>query len=149
MRVLKGIVSRDFVCLQIILMDRIRVPDVLLDVYLFLNISFHIVFYVQSFERVKLLLLHLAKAYWHAGDVSPPWGWLLTGIRFKTTAAINASLAITADFSSCGRTTSPGYCTCRVPFSWRAVKAWDGSYLPDNLNKLINLYSSITHKKNR
>ena len=62
MRVLKGIVSRDFVCLQMILMDRIRVPDVLLDVYLFLNISFHIVFYVQSFERVMLLLLHLAKA---------------------------------------------------------------------------------------
>ena len=38
-----------------ILMNRIVVPDVPLDVYLFLNYRFHIVFLVQSFERVKLL----------------------------------------------------------------------------------------------
>ena len=37
----------------------------------------------------------------------------------------NASLAITlaADFSSCGRTTPPGCCTCRGWLRWRAVKA--------------------------
>ena len=33
----------------------IGVPDVPLDDYLFLNFRFHIVFKVQSFERVKLL----------------------------------------------------------------------------------------------
>ena len=41
---LKGIVSRDFGGLQMILMDRIVVPIVRLDVYLFLNFRFHIVF---------------------------------------------------------------------------------------------------------
>ena len=41
---LKGIVSRDFGGLQMILMNRIVVPDVPLDVYLFLNFCFHIVF---------------------------------------------------------------------------------------------------------
>ena len=41
---LKGIVSRDFRCLQMILMDRIVVPDVPLEVYYFLNFRFHIVF---------------------------------------------------------------------------------------------------------
>ena len=49
---LKGIVSRDFGGLQMILMDRIVVP----------YFRFHIVFKVQSFERVKLLLMHFAKA---------------------------------------------------------------------------------------
>ena len=58
----KGIVSQDFGWLQMILMNRIVVPDVPLDVYLFLNFHFHIVFQVQSFERVKLILMHLAKA---------------------------------------------------------------------------------------
>ena len=48
---------------------------------------------------------------------------------------VNASLAITlaGDFSSCGRTSSPGYCTCRGPLSWRAVKAGEWSYLPGKL----------------
>ena len=41
---IKGIVSRDFRCLQMILMDRIVVPDVPLEVYYFLNFRFHIVF---------------------------------------------------------------------------------------------------------
>ena len=41
---LKGIVSRDFGGLQMILVNRIVVPDVLLDVYLFLNFRFHVVF---------------------------------------------------------------------------------------------------------
>ena len=40
----KGIVSRDFEGLQMILMDRIGVPDVPLEVYYFLNFRFHIVF---------------------------------------------------------------------------------------------------------
>ena len=39
----KGIVSRDFGGLQMILMDRIGVPDVPLEVYSFLNFRFHIV----------------------------------------------------------------------------------------------------------
>ena len=46
--------------LQMILMDRIGMPDVPLDVYLFLNFRLLcIVFLFQSFERVKLLFLHL------------------------------------------------------------------------------------------
>ena len=40
---LKGIVSRDFGGLQMILMDRIGVPDVPLEAYSFLNFRFHIV----------------------------------------------------------------------------------------------------------
>ena len=39
----KGIVSRDFEWLQMILMDGIVVPDVPLEVYSFLNLHFHIV----------------------------------------------------------------------------------------------------------
>ena len=39
----KGIVSRDFGGLQMILMDRIYVPDVPLEVYSFLNLHLHIV----------------------------------------------------------------------------------------------------------
>ena len=42
--IIKGIVSRDFQSLQMILMDRIGVPDVPLEVYYFLNFRFHIVF---------------------------------------------------------------------------------------------------------
>ena len=41
---LKGIVSRDFEGLQMILMDRIGVPDVPLEVYSFLNLHLHIAF---------------------------------------------------------------------------------------------------------
>ena len=41
---LKGIVSRDFEWLQIILINRLCVPDVPLEVYSFLNFRFHIVF---------------------------------------------------------------------------------------------------------
>ena len=39
-----------------ILMNRTWVPDVPLEVYFFIFFRFHIVFKVQSFERVKLLL---------------------------------------------------------------------------------------------
>ena len=59
---LKGIVSRDFRCLQMILMDRIEVPDVPLKGYFFLNFLFHIVYQVFIFQQAKLLLTHLAKA---------------------------------------------------------------------------------------
>ena len=38
----KGIVSRDFRCLQMILMDRIGVHDVPLEVYSFLNLHLHV-----------------------------------------------------------------------------------------------------------
>ena len=55
----KGIVSRDFEGLQLILMGRIGVPDVPLEVYLLFNFRFHIIFLVQGFERFKLLLLLL------------------------------------------------------------------------------------------
>ena len=50
-------VSRDFRCLQMILMDRMEIPDVPLDVYI-LKFSFSYSFFVlvQSFELVKLLL---------------------------------------------------------------------------------------------
>ena len=41
---IKGIVSRDFKGLQMILMDRIGVPDVPLEVYFFLNFHLHIAF---------------------------------------------------------------------------------------------------------
>ena len=42
----------------------------------------------------------------------------------------NSSLAITlaGEFSFCGKTTAPGYCTCRGPLRWRAVKSREGSY---------------------
>ena len=39
----EGIFSRDFEWLQMILMDRLCVPDVPLEVYSFLNFRFHIV----------------------------------------------------------------------------------------------------------
>ena len=39
----KGIVSRDFEGLQMILINRLCVPDVPLEVYSFLNFRFHIV----------------------------------------------------------------------------------------------------------
>ena len=41
---LKGIVSRDFEGLQMILMNRLCVPDVPLEVYSFLNLHLHIAF---------------------------------------------------------------------------------------------------------
>ena len=93
-----------------------------------------------SFERVKLLLMHLAKALCQAGDFSLPRGSLLTAIKFKTAAGI---LAVgqrllryntwAADLWSCGRTTSPGYRTCRGTLCWRTVKAGEGSYWPGKL----------------
>ena len=42
--VFKGIFSRDFEGLQMILINRLCVPDVPLEVYSFLNFRFHIVF---------------------------------------------------------------------------------------------------------
>ena len=59
---LKWIVSRDFGGLQMILMKRTWVPDVTLVVYSFLNFRFHIITEVQSFVRVKLLLINIAQA---------------------------------------------------------------------------------------
>ena len=58
----KGIVSRDFEWLQMILINRLCVPDVPLEVYSFLNLHLHIVFKFLSLQRVKLLLMDLAIA---------------------------------------------------------------------------------------
>ena len=61
---IKGIVSRDLEGLQMILMNihYTWVPDVPLVICYFLNFRFHMVLYNQSFELVKLLLMHSAKA---------------------------------------------------------------------------------------
>ena len=53
-----------------ILMDGAWVPDVPQEVYFFI-FRFHIVFEVLSLQRVKILLMHSAKAYWQAGDHYP------------------------------------------------------------------------------
>jgi hypothetical protein len=58
----KGTVSRDFGGLQMILMDRLEVPSSSAACLFFLNLRFHTVILIQSFQRVKLLLLHLANA---------------------------------------------------------------------------------------
>ena len=55
MSIIKGIVSRAFKWLQMILMNRTWVPGVPQDVYFF-NSCFHIVLQDQSFEQVKHLL---------------------------------------------------------------------------------------------
>ena len=46
---LKGIVSRVFEWLQMILMNRLCVPDVPLEVYSFINLHLHIVFFIFKF----------------------------------------------------------------------------------------------------
>ena len=57
---LKGTVSRDFGGLQMILIDRLEVPSSSAACFFFLR--FHTVILIQSFKRVKLLLLYLANA---------------------------------------------------------------------------------------
>ena len=47
----KGIVSRDFRGLQVILMDRAWVPDIQPEVYLFVILLFHIELEVQRFQQ--------------------------------------------------------------------------------------------------
>ena len=56
-----------------ILMYRTWVFGIPLKVFIVVNLNFHFVFKAQHFSRVKLLLLHLAKAYCYALDLSPPW----------------------------------------------------------------------------
>ena len=63
----EGIVSRDFDWLQMILINRTWVPDVPLEVFF----CFHLVFLVQSFGRVKLLLMHL-HCSGDPGGTTPP-----------------------------------------------------------------------------
>ena len=60
----KGTVLRDFRSMQMILIDRTWVSGIPLEVqYILLCIfSYGILLLALSFERVKLLLLHLAKA---------------------------------------------------------------------------------------
>ena len=72
-------------------MEHACVPDFSLGVYLILN------FRSQSFELVKLLLMHLAK-----GDVSPPPGADYSlRIRFKTTVAILAVVQRLLSYNTC------------------------------------------------
>ena len=53
----KGIVLRDFEWLQMILMDRIVVPDVPLEIYSFLNFQFNIVLEFLGLQRIKLFFI--------------------------------------------------------------------------------------------
>ena len=57
----------------------------------------------------------------------------------------NASLAITfaTNFWSCGRTTSPGYCTCRGSLCWWAFKAGECTIAP--LHILAGDFLSCTY----
>ena len=57
--IFKGIVSRDFRGLQMILMDRTRVPGIPLNAYFLLN--FHIVFKFRSFCRLSFHKCTLTK----------------------------------------------------------------------------------------
>ena len=41
---------------------------------------------------------------------------------------------LSAEIWSCGRTTSPGCCTCRVTLCWQAVKAGECFFWPGKLN---------------
>ena len=54
--------SRDFGGLQMILMDRLEVPSSSAACLFFFYLRFHTVILIQSFQRVKLLLLYLAIA---------------------------------------------------------------------------------------
>ena len=47
----KGIVSRDFEGLQMILMNRTLVPDVPLKLYSFLKLHYHFVFLILKFTE--------------------------------------------------------------------------------------------------
>ena len=80
---LKGIVSREFRCLQMILMGRIWVPDVPLEVYLYLNFRFYIIFLVQGFEWFKLLLLLLLLLYIYS---------LKVGLHFRGTKTFTVKM---------------------------------------------------------
>ena len=83
-----------------ILMNRIAVPDVPLVVSF---LDFHIVLQVQSFERVKLLLMHLLqlKLSGRPGTFLLPGADYSAGIRFKTTAAILAVVQRLLSYNTC------------------------------------------------
>ena len=104
----KGIVSRDFEWLQMILMNRLCVPDVPL-------------------AKQELSVIG-------RGSFVSPGRTTDRGTDFKLQRRSwrydNASLAITlaGEICFCGQTTAPGYCTCRGKLCWRAVKAGEDSY---------------------
>ena len=56
-------------------------------------------------------------------------------LQLRSRRWYNSSLAITLarESSFCGRTTAPGFCTCRGKLRWRAVKAGEESYSPGKL----------------
>ena len=84
------------------------------------------------FELVKLLLLSGRGTFSSPGLNTHRRSYLK--LQRQSWRWNKASLAITlaADFWSCGLTTSPGYCTCRRPLCWRAVKAGECAYWPGN-----------------
>ena len=69
---MKGIVSRDFGGLQIILMNRLCVTDVLLEVYSFLNLHLHIVFLIFKFTAVYAFIKALSKSLVRLGTIRFP-----------------------------------------------------------------------------
>ena len=86
----KGIVSRDFEGLQIILMNRTWVPGVPLDVWFLFFVFIYSNIISSKFDTVKLLLIHKQKLSVRPGTVLFPGAYYSPGIRFKTTAAILA-----------------------------------------------------------
>ena len=117
-----------------ILMDRICFPDVPLEVVF---LRFHIEFWVQSFQRVKLLLLHNAhskRLLLGQEPFSSPGADYPPQIIFKTAAPILAVGQRLLSYNTCRRflilrsdNFSIGYCTCRHPLSWRKVEVGNAS----------------------
>ena len=80
------------------------------------------------FFKEYFALLH-TKIEWYAQKTKER----IPNPGFKTAVAILAveqRVSLAAHFWSCGRRTSPGYCTGWHPLSWQAVKAGNHSYRP-------------------
>ena len=83
------------------------------------------------FFKEYFALLH-TKIKWYAQKTKER----IPNPGFKTAVGILAveqrilSVSLAAHFWSCGRRTSPGYCTGWHPLSWQAVKAGNHSYRP-------------------
>ena len=85
--------------LQMILMDRIGMPDVPLDVYLFLNFRLLcIVFFISKFWAGKAFISALSG---RPGTFLLPGADYSPGIRFKTTAAILAVVQRLLSYNTC------------------------------------------------
>ena len=132
---LKGLVLRNFRCLQMILIDRIQQGSLMFRwrffyvctvKYLFLNFCFNIVFKIKVLSGLSFYYCTQQKL---SGRPATHLGSNLK-LQGRSWRQYNASLAITlaSEFSSWCRTSSPGYCTCWGPLSWWAVKAGECSY---------------------